>query len=134
MSLKAQVSYKLFTSATEIDKTSGIGRMWNAASEKFGFIRKGTQCCASVHTSALLFAPNRSLSLMETLTTVCASKRTQTNYSKRSQDFVNHAQLCVLYRQILRLCNKFLKSSFSTRLKSQIYSFRKSALSGFVYV
>ena len=36
-----------------IDNTSGIGRMWNAASEKIGFIRKGTQCCASVRTSAL---------------------------------------------------------------------------------
>ena len=53
VSLKAQVSYKLFTSATEIDNTSGIGRMWNAASEKFGLFRKGTQCCASVRTSAL---------------------------------------------------------------------------------
>ena len=50
---KGSGELKLFTSAAEIDNTSGIYRMWNVASEKFGFIRKGTQCCASVLISAL---------------------------------------------------------------------------------
>ena len=50
---KVSGEIKLFTSAAEIENTSGIDRMWNAASEKFGFIRKGTQCCASVRIPAL---------------------------------------------------------------------------------
>ena len=48
--------------------------------------------------------------------------------------FVNHSWQIVLDRQILRLCNKFSKSSFRIRLNSQIYSIRKASSNGFAYV
>ena len=48
--------------------------------------------------------------------------------------FVNHSPQIVLDRQILRLCNKFSKSSFRIRLNSQIYSIRKASSNGFAYV
>ena len=55
-------------------------------------------------------------------------------HKKSSLVFVNHSQQIVLDRQLLRLCNKFLKSSFRIRLNSQIYSIRKASSNGFAYV
>ena len=48
--------------------------------------------------------------------------------------FVNLSRQIVLERHILRLCNKFSKSSFRIRLNSQIYSIRKASSNGFAYV
>ena len=60
--------------------------------------------------------------------------REQTHSSELQLVFVNHSQQIVLYRQILRLCNKFSKLSFRIRLNSQIYSIRKASSKGFAYV
>ena len=50
------------------------------------------------------------------------------------EEALNHSQQIVLYRQNLRLCNKFSKLSIRIRVNSQIYSIRKASSNGFAYV
>ena len=81
-----------------------------------------------------LCAPNRNLSLLIVNVRKKYCLREQTHSSELQLVFVNHSQQIVLIRQILRLCNKFSKSSLRIRLISQIYSIRKASSNEFAYV
>ena len=98
-----------------------------AVSEILGLIREDSRCCVKVRISAPQIAPYRYRTQ-----TYCL--REQTHSSELQLAFVNHSQQIVLYRQILRLCNKFSKLSFKIRLNSQINSIRKASSNGFAYV
>ena len=81
-----------------------------------------------------LCAPNRILSLLIVNGRKKYCLREQTHSSELQLVFVNHSEQIVLDRQILRLCNKFSKSSFRIRLNSQIYSIRNASSNRFAYV
>ena len=84
--------------------------------------------------SSYLCAPNRILSLLIVNGHKKYCLREQTHSNELQLGFVNHSQQIVLIRQVLRLCNKFSKSTFRIRLISQIYSIRKASSNGFAYV
>ena len=73
---------------------------------------------------------SRSLSLMDAKYCMCE----QTHISELQLVFVNYSQKIVLYRQVLRLCNKFSKLSFRIGLNSQIYSIGNASSNRFAYV
>ena len=96
-------------------------------SESFAKIRDAALKFVSLRPKSHQIAPYRYRAQ-----TYCL--REQTHSSELQLVFVNHSQQIVLYRQILRLCNKFSKLSFKIRLNSQINSIRKASSNGFAYV
>ena len=77
-----------------------------------------------------LCAPNRisSLPIVNGRKKYCSCE--QTHSSELQLAFVNHSQKILLYRQILRLCNKFSKPSVRIHLNSQTYSILKASSNG----
>ena len=93
-------------------------------SEPFAKIRDDAFTFVSLRTKSYLIVNGRKKYCL----------RKQAHSSELQFVFVNHSQQIVLDRQILRLCNKFSKSSFRIRLNSQIYIIRKASSNGFAYV
>ena len=84
-----------------------------AVSEIIRVIRDAAFKFVSLRPKSHLIAPNRKWTQKNCL-------REQTHTNELQLVFVNPSQQIVLYRQILRLCNKFSKLSFKIRLNSQI--------------